>query len=341
MRRREGNGGLRGTVCLLFFAFFLCAGYYAAAQQAGAARRNGLPYLIPQTVFVGDRAQLVAPLGSAFAGMEPFVLENSARLPQTQDLRIHRLELEHRGDLPRLLVDFTAYAPGVLEIPPFPELGISGLTVNIASILDAGGDGLVLSNPASPLPAPGTMFVIYGTVTGIIILLLAGIGGGVWGRRHLGDILERRRRRRLISLMGKVERRLRLNLLRGESGSTDYAETLACLSGEFRTFLGYFSGLNCRAMTAGEFFSFSILGDAAAGTAVFAETAASAPVLTGEYLGGLFRRIDRLRFSGEGIGQANVLDILNGVKNFLDALGQAVRSSIAMRSSATAQGGRR
>ncbi|GHV92295.1 hypothetical protein AGMMS50268_27980 [Spirochaetia bacterium] len=299
---------------LLILLIFPPPGAHLAAQQGnpgGAARRDGLPYLIPQTVFVGDKARLVVPLGTAFAGRGAFVQEDAAKLPRSGDIRVHRLELEQRGGGgAQLLIDFTAFMPGSLELPLIPELGISGLTVTIASILDSGGEGLVLSNPAPPLPPPGALFIIYGTVMGIIFLILAIIGGRVWSKRHLGVFLEKWRRRRLISLMKKVEARFRRSLINENSG--DYRASLGLLSTEFRSFLGYFSGLNCRAMTAGEFFDFPpLLGWAG----------------TGEYLGTLFRCFDRLRFSGEEIEKDDVLGILDGVKLFTDTLGQAVQTA--------------
>jgi hypothetical protein len=329
------------VLLLLIFLSILPSGFYLEAQQGnpgGPARRSGQPYLIPQTVFVGDRARLVVPLGAAFAGAAAFVLDDAAQLPPIGDIRVHRLELERRGSGgSQLLVDFTAFAPGELEFPPFPEPGISGLRVNITSILDSGGEGLVLSNPAPPLPAPGALFIIYGTVIGIILLIFAIIGGRIWARGHLGTFLEKWRRRRLIGLMGKVERRLRLNLMKGDPGSENYGETLALLSGEFRAFLGYFSGLNCRAMTAGEFFDLPPLvpgrEDASGGGALDE----AGPVLTGEYLGTLFRRLDRLRFSGEGIEKEAVLGLLDGVKLFTDTLGSAVLRTTAVQSSAAVQ----
>jgi hypothetical protein len=315
---------------LLILPVFLSSGAYLEAQQGqsgdrqsqnsgrqGSAARQNAPYLIPQTVFVGDKARLIVPLETVFAGIKPFVLEDAALLPRSRDIRIHRLEMERRGGMPQLLIDFTAYIPGELELPPITELGIAGLTVNIASILGGGAEGLVLSNPAPPLPAPGTMFIIYGTVTGIILLILAIIGGRIWSKRHPGAFLERWRRRRLLYLMGKVEARLRLNLIKGNLD--DYKGTLASLSTEFRSFLGYFSNLNCRAMTAGEFFDFPPLLEWADVPGGNAETA---QVLSGEYLGTLFRRFDRLRFSGERIEKEDVAGILDGVKLFITTLGQ-------------------
>jgi hypothetical protein len=300
------------------------SGACLGAQQGNpGARRGEFPYLIPQTVFVGDKARLVVPLGTAFTGIKPFATETA--LPQGRDIRIHRLELEHRGGTPQLLVDFTAFAPGSLELPPIPELGIAGLRVNIASILGDSPEGLVLSNPAPPLPAPGTMFIIYGAVTGIILLILALVGGQIWGKRHLGVFLEKWRRRRLIHLMGKVEGRLRLDLMKGNAG--DYGAVLGSLSAQFRSFLGYFSGLNCRAMTAGEFFDFPPLSEwAGEGGGTAAEAAPDAgSVLCGEYLGLLFRRFDRLRFSGEEIASEDIFGVLDQVKLFTDTLGQGVR----------------
>ncbi|GHU91450.1 hypothetical protein FACS189476_12110 [Spirochaetia bacterium] len=323
---------LRKALLLLIFFSILLPQIYLEAQQGnpGAqARRSGQPYLIPQTVFVGDKARLVVPLGAAFVGASAFVLDDSAQLPPAEDIHVHRLELEHRGGSPQLLLDFTAFAPGDLELPPFPTLGIAGLTVNIASILDSGGEALILSNPAPPLAAPGTLFIIYGAVTGIILTLFAAIGGRIWSKRHLGAFREKWRRRRLIRAMGKIEGRLRLNLFKGNPGSENYAETLTLLSGEFRTFLGYFSGLNCRAMTAGEFFDFPQLVSATEGETTDetgSQSISLAPVLTGEYLGTLFRGFDRLRFSGEGVDREDVIGILDGVKLFIDTLGQAMNT---------------
>ncbi|GHU20844.1 hypothetical protein FACS1894163_13860 [Spirochaetia bacterium] len=180
------------------------------------------------------------------------------------------------------------------------------------------------------MAAPGTLFIIYGTVTGIILTLFAAIGGRIWSKRHLGAFREKWRRRRLIRAMAKIEGRLRLNLLKDNPGSENYAETLALLSGEFRAFLGYFSGLNCRAMTAGEFFDFPPLVPIAEGTSsteTGLQSIPLAPILTGEYLGTLFRRFDRLRFGGDRIEREDVIGILDGVKLFIDTLGQAVNTT--------------
>jgi hypothetical protein len=144
-----------------------------------SASGDKAPYLIPQTIFVGDKGRLVVPLepGTVAVGFEGA----DANLPRTPDLLISRAELVRRGAAVLLLVDFQAFAPGRIELPPIEialkENGAShtftGLEVTVSSILEMEQRGMVLSGPAEPLAAPGTAAMIYGTILGIILLLLA------------------------------------------------------------------------------------------------------------------------------------------------------------------------
>jgi hypothetical protein len=212
-------------------------------------------------------------------------------------------------------VDFTAYAPGLLELPPIP-LGdgeIRGIRVDIASVLGSGKDAMVLSDPALPLPVPGTMLLIYASATGFLLLLLGGIGGSLWARKNLGGLLEIWRKRRLLALMRKTERRLRRRLS-GDAG--DYPALLGLVSAEFRAFLAYITGHNCRAMTAGEFFTLPSL---------FPPELPATEELGGEYLGAFFRRLDHLRYSGDALEAGDVAAVLDGVRSFTDTLEKALR----------------
>jgi hypothetical protein len=318
-------------------------------------------YLMPEAVYVGDRARLVVHLGGEFAGIDPFTLEDPANLPRQGDIHIHRLELDYRrGDrepggnipgakggpeTPRLLVDFTPYSPGLLELPPLPLPGgveLEGLQVNIPSILGSGEDPLVLSPPALPLAAPGAAPLIWVTFLGILLLLLGGIGGSLWARKNLGGVLETWRKRRLVALMGKVERRFRQRL---SEGGGDYQAMLGLVSAEFRSFLGSFTGYNCLAMSAGEFFALPSLvppgpagdggGDVPSGLAgdgngkaaggVPAASFPPAADLGGACLGPFFRNLDRLRYSGEKPGKTDVAGVLDGLRVFTGRLGKALR----------------
>ncbi|MDR3192520.1 MAG: hypothetical protein LBT87_05600 [Treponema sp.] len=332
---------------LFLFLFSLLCSPGAAQEVSRQTRPRAKPrtefYLTPETVYVGDRARLVIHLGAEFAGTAPFILEDPAKLPRRKDIHIHRLELDYRrGDrepggvsgAPRLLVDFTPYAPGLLEIPPLPLAGgggIEGLRLDIASILGPGKDALVLSGPALPLAAPGTMPLIFGTALGIIFLFLGGIGGSFWARKNLGGILEIRRKRRLVALMGRAERRFRQRLAEGG----DYQAVLGLVSAEFRNFLGSFTGYNCLAMSAGEFFALPPLfppnpaGNAAGTGKTAGEDRAAPPApaaeLGGASLGPFFRNLDRLRYSGEKPGSADIAGVLDELRSFTGSLGNALR----------------
>jgi hypothetical protein len=261
------------------------------------------PYLIPQTIFVGDKGRLVVPLDAAIQGIGvKDAAVKDVNLPRSGDLVISRVEVEHRGGGARLLIDFQAYAPGRIELPAieiaFKENGASytftGLAVTVSSILQMEHQGMVLSGPAEPLAAPGTSVLIYGAILGIILLFLALTLGGVWGKARLRNAAERWRRRRVIRAMGRSIKRLRA----AEAGRE--GETLETLSGEFRMCLGFLTGINCRAMVPREFLALPALGDDSA--------------LSPAALSELFRRCDTLRFSGAGIPQDAVWKLLDEFK---------------------------
>jgi hypothetical protein len=253
---------------------------------------SGEPYSIPQTIFVGDRGRLALPLGSAFAGVEAAVVQGPL-LPRTRDLVINRVELERRGAAATLLVDFQAYAPGLITLPPIEIAShrFVGLEVTISSILSVEQQGMVLSGPAEPLAAPGTAALIYGAILGLILLLLAAALGSVWGRTRLRYVAERLKRRRIIRAMGRTLKRLRA----ASPGAG--AAVLETLSRDFRSLLGMLTGINCRAMVPSEFLA---LDGLAAGDS-----------LGPEALADLFRRCDALRFSGEGIERDAVFALLD------------------------------
>ena len=276
-----------------------------------AQSRPDQPFVLPQTVFVGDLARLVVPL--AFSTEEPFIVDTPERLPQTPELMIKRIELERRGGVSRLLIDFIPFETGTIL---FPEIeffsldetflnvpAITGLEVQVASILTTAQ--AALSAPASPLAIPGTSFLIYGTITMILILLFLGIGGSIWGRRHFWEFWEGIRRRIFLFKMKKFIRQLRREIsLQRDNSPVHY---LSMLSGEFREFLSLFTGINCRSLTSGEFLElpFAYPGPG--------------PV----YLSGLFQTWDTLRFSGRGMEMADLTHAMGEIEDFLAALMEA------------------
>jgi len=282
---------------------------------------------------VGDQGRLVVPLGQAFAGVEPFIKEAPEKLPNTPDVVIKRVELERRGGVSRLLIDFIPYAPGTLSFPAleFPSAGaapltLSGLEVTVASILTQ--SNMTLSEPAPLLAVPGTSFLIYGTVIVILVILFAGIGGSLWGRRHFRELWERFRRRHLLRVMANFLRRMEQE---GDlkEGKPDFY--LSILSGEFREFLSLFTGVNCRSLTAEEFLDlplgYTVAGDAV-DCALIDQNAfkwSEESLLTPVFLYRLFRTWDTLRFSGRGVDKIDLFQALKATENFIIALDKAER----------------
>jgi hypothetical protein len=275
-------------------------------------------YLIPQTVYVGDRATLVITLHHA--PVNGLVLTGEP--PALPDLVIHRVELERRGETGRLLIDFTAYVPGRVELPPFEIEGIpfTGLYIEIASILGTDETASVLSPPAPPLAVPGTGVLVYGTVSGLVLFLLMVVWALAAGPRRFAGWLKKWRRKRLIASLAGMERRLRRKLIRENPAVKNFRGSLNFLAAEFRTFLALFTGENCRAMTAGELSGLS-LPELAAGENFY---------LSGAFLGGFFRRCDDLRFSGAEAPKSGLRDMLGELKAFTAALNRAERSRPAV-----------
>jgi hypothetical protein len=352
------------ALLLLLFHLGLLLPSPMTAQQ-GTAPEGATPvpakswtesYLVPEIVYVGDRARLVVHLGSEFAGIAPFTLEDPSGLARQREIRIHRLELDYRrgrgeagGSVPeakdgtgrpRLLVDFTPYSPGLIDLPPLPlggDAGLEGLQVSIASILDFGKDPLVLSEPALPLSPPGAMLLILAVTLAFLLLFLGGTGGILWARKNLGGFLKTRRKRRLVALMRKMEHRLRREL---SGGGGDYQAMLGLVSTEFRDFLGCFTGYNCLAMSAGEFFTLPPLfppddaGDRSETTLPGSVMSASAPSSGaaepgGASLGPFFRNLDRLRYSGEKPETADVSGVLDDLRGFTSQFEKALRGKAA------------
>jgi hypothetical protein len=262
--------------------------------------------MVPPKVYVGDQATLVLPL-TGFTGTVPDP-EGEGRpipIPPHEEIDIHRISVEKRPGGSRLILEFTAFAPGILELPPL-EIGeeiISGLKIEIASILEQGESGFVLSGPAPPLAIPGTSFLVYGTISAIVLLLLTSIWVLLWGRRRINGWLLAWRRKVLLVSMLRIEKRLRKSLIKGESRRG----TLDTLSSEFRTFLAYFTGANCRAMTAEELGRLS--ASLPADNIYFPDK--------GEFPGAFFNRCDKIRFNGSEISEGETLSLLDSLAGFL------------------------
>lgn len=327
---------------LLAFLIFFSPGVWAQAPSSA-----GAPYILPQTIFVGDSGRLVVPLGETFP--RPFVLETPELLPQTPDLVIRRIELERRGGNSRLLIDFVPYAPGTLSFPDLdflfreggavspagsppenpageenpagnPSRGedsrfppLTGLEVHVASILTP--SQMTLADPAPPLSVPGTSLLVYGAVVLVLAALSAGIGSGVWGRRYFSEFWEKLGRRRLLRAMMKFLKRARQET--GGETAENPGRYLTLLAARFREFLSSFTGIDCRSLAAGEFLGLRF------------EHASA--ILTPDGLCRMFRAWDTLRFSGRAMEKAELFQALDETEKLIAALDRAEREKMLPR----------
>ena len=288
---------------LIFFILMLSAAFSHAQTNTTAQ------YVIPRLVYVGDPAVLILPLpGSAAQSVSLNAL--SPHFPRDINIDFHSVTLERAPAGSRLLIEFTAFAPG-LHFLPVIEIGgerFSGLTVSIGSVIDS-RSAPTLSGPASSLAMPGTALMLYGTIACLVFGLLLAIWFTLKGRHYLRGWSEKFKRWQLFVYMKGMEKRLQKAMLRGE----DKRAILDILSEKFRIFLSSFTGNNCRAMTAGEFEKFSFPEKTPANSSVF--------------LGNFFRRCDELRFSGADIGQEDIFKLLADLQFYLTEFENAAKET--------------
>jgi hypothetical protein len=255
-------------------------------------------YLIPRRIHVGDPAVLIVPLQPSSGDSEDIVLTSG--FPQDMNIDIHRIILERRLSGGRLLIEFTAFVPGVLQLPDF-EIGgesFSDLTVTVNSLF-SGDSAPVLSGPASSLAMPGTAFLLYGSLSIFVFLLLLTIWFLFKGRAFLRELYKKHKRRLLFYSMKKTEKRLQKALLKG----VDKRVILNEISLKFREFLSVFTESNCLSMTAAEFESLP--------------AKQFPPDFNFSSLGNFFRLCDEFRFSGVNVSSQDITRLLDDMRNFL------------------------
>ena len=284
-----------------------------------AAHTQNTAWLIPRIVYVGDSATLIIPLPPAAQDLGDIILTSqSPNFPTDINIDFHRIVLERRIAGSRLLIEFTAFVPGLLELPII-EIGgerFSGLNVTINSIIDSRA-APQLSGPASSLAMPGTALMLYGTMIVFVLLFLLILWFILKGRRFMRGWLKKWKRWRLFVSMKNTEKRLNKALSKG----ADKREILDKLSEQFRNFLSFFTENNCRAMTAREFESLpELFPDTASFNKEFDASA---------FLGNFFHRCDELRFSGEDISSQDTFKLLDDLRNFLKMIHTKTREGRA------------
>jgi len=293
---------LRKTAVLIFiYSVIICTA--VNAQNTGA-------YLVPRKIFVGDRAILVLPLSGDTEKTGDIILTsdnsylNGNNFPLHADIDFHRIILERRINGSRLLIEFTPFVTGRLELPAI-EIGgerFTGLTVTVNSVIDS-RSSLILSGPASSLVMPGTAVMLYGIIALLIIFIIFTIWFFLKGRIFFKNWIERWKRRKLFISMKFTEKRLYKSVLRGENKRI----ILDRLSEKFRIFLSVLTGINCRSMTANEF------KNPPSNLLMYQD-------INQSFLHNFFRSCDELRFSGASVDSQDILNLLAGLRGFLTVL---------------------
>jgi hypothetical protein len=261
--------------------------------------------VLPRKIFTGDPAVLVLTLHDTTWETSDIILTPlSPDFPSHPDIDFHRIAIEQRTGSRRLIIEFTAFAPGILEFPVIKmgEISFSELTVTVNSVLD-NRSSLVLSGPAAALAMPGTAFMVYGAITGLIILVLLIIWFILKGRILINNLIEKWKRLRLFSSIKKIEKRLSKSVQNGENSRL----ILDKLSEHFRIFLSVLSGKNCRTMTAPEFKKLPL-------------QITENQDISSSFLHDFFRDCDDLRFSGIDAASQDILYLLACLRRFIAAV---------------------
>jgi hypothetical protein len=223
-------------------------------------------FLVPQTVFVGDEGRLVVPLAGTFplsVGQANVVITD--RLPFNENIIVKRVEIDIRAK--QFLLDFTAFKPGVLEIPQIDAVDaikaikLPPLKVEIASILEREGYSITLSPPEKPLAAPGTFALIIGGTAVFIVLIAATIFLIVYGPKHFRLLLEKLRVRFLMDKTKRAIMKIQNALVASRIGTKEGATAVGVA---FKAFLGALYRKDYAAYSAEDFLAdTSFSGDAA------------------------------------------------------------------------------
>ena len=215
-------------------------------------------FLIPQTVFVGDEGRLVVPLSENAPLAASTNIVVTGGLPFNDDIIVKRVEID--AGARQLLIDFMAFRPGALSIPPIPAAGLPPLTVSIASILERDGYSTTLSPPEKPLAAPGTFALIIGGTAAIIALaVLVGFSAS-YGPRHFRRLFERIRVR---FLRYKAKRAILAAENALAAGRIEIKEGAAAVSEAFRGFLAAIYRKNYASYSAEDFLADEEFSDGA------------------------------------------------------------------------------
>jgi hypothetical protein len=241
------------------------------------------PFLVPQTVFTGDEGRLVVPLDGILPVTSRGNIVITDRLPFNENIMVNRVEIDMRAK--QLLIDFTAFRPGVLEIPRIDAVDavdaintadLPPLKVEIASILEREGYSIILSPPEKPLAAPGTFVMLLGGTAACIALAATMVFLAVNGPKHVHRFAEKLRCRLLVYRTKKAIIKTQYALAQGRVG---IKEGVTAVEEVFKLFLSAFYRKDYASYSAEDFLSDTLFSSS--GGAVYR----------------IFAGCDKLRFS--------------------------------------------
>ena len=145
--------------------------------------------LVPKKVYIGDTAELRCTFNNGSTLLKDFTANGTAELSlvsqnnftSTDEYDIKSVTLSPAGvDFYQLTVTFIPWKTGTIQLPPLAvegtDITIDFQPVQIVSLISAEGtNATTLRDTAAPLLLPGTTYKLYGSITVLIIILIAAI----------------------------------------------------------------------------------------------------------------------------------------------------------------------
>ena len=145
--------------------------------------------LVPKKVYIGDTAELRCTFNNGSKLLKDFTTNGTTELSlvsqsdftSTDEYNIKSVTLSPAGvDFYQLTVTFIPWKTGTIQLPPLEvegtDITIDFQPVQIVSLISTEGtNATTLRDTAAPLLLPGTTYKLYGSITVLIIILIAAI----------------------------------------------------------------------------------------------------------------------------------------------------------------------
>ena len=139
--------------------------------------------LVPKKVYIGDTAELRCTFNSPNQTLKTLTAQGTTKLPlvsqsSTEEYIIKDVSLSPAGvDFYQLTITFVPWKTGDLQFPPMEiedaDLILEFQPLQIVSLITAENAATTtLHDTAAPLLLPGTAYKLYGTLAGIILILI-------------------------------------------------------------------------------------------------------------------------------------------------------------------------